>query len=150
MDGTPKGRLFPPSRGDLIECAALIDSANTIVAVVRGKIACPVVATDALVADGRRAFRTALCSAARPRGVDRPKFEDQTPCKSDCPCTSAETEQEPVPVASDAERPLPGSLRTEFALRQRRTVQASGCYTKGDNGVFFDDRWRSVAIMPPF
>ena len=26
IDGTPKGRLFPLSRDDLIECAALIDS----------------------------------------------------------------------------------------------------------------------------
>ena len=28
VDGTPKGRLFPQSRDDLVECAALIDSAN--------------------------------------------------------------------------------------------------------------------------
>jgi ATP-dependent Lhr-like helicase len=28
VDGTPKGRLFPLSRDDLVECAALIDSAN--------------------------------------------------------------------------------------------------------------------------
>ena len=28
VDGTPKGRLFPLSRDDLVECAALVDSAN--------------------------------------------------------------------------------------------------------------------------
>ena len=28
VDGTPKGRLFPQSRDDLVECAALLDSAN--------------------------------------------------------------------------------------------------------------------------
>jgi ATP-dependent Lhr-like helicase len=28
VDGTPKGRLFPLSRDDLVECAALIDSVN--------------------------------------------------------------------------------------------------------------------------
>ena len=28
VDGTPKGRLFPQSRDDLVECAALVDSAN--------------------------------------------------------------------------------------------------------------------------
>jgi ATP-dependent helicase Lhr and Lhr-like helicase len=34
MGGTPKGRLFPLSRDDLIECAALVDSAN------RGELDC--------------------------------------------------------------------------------------------------------------
>jgi ATP-dependent Lhr-like helicase len=34
LDGTPKGRLFPLSRDDLVECAALIDSAN------RGELDC--------------------------------------------------------------------------------------------------------------
>ena len=52
-----------------------------------------------------------------PGGGGRREIRGSTPCKANCPCTSARDAAhgrgaEAVPVASDAERPLPNARRT--------------------------------------
>ncbi len=82
VDGTPKGRLFPLSRDDLVECAALIDSTR------RGeldRLAIPeqpldVLAQQIVAEVGTREWSEdelyALCRRAWPyRSLARPQFE---------------------------------------------------------------------------